>query len=90
MHDKAAGDERFLNGLELIERAADDERNFVKKAVNMALRATGKRNAALHTAAVTVARRLSESTDATARWIGKDAFRELTSPAMKRRVGARG
>lgn len=77
VHDKRAPDEAFLNGLELIEREATDERNFVKKAVNMALRAIGKRNAALKAAAVTVARRLAESEDATARWNGKDALREL-------------
>ena len=79
VHDKTAADERFLNGLVLIERAAGDERNFVKKAVNMALRATGKRNRALHAAALGVAHRLSESANATERWVGKDAVRELTS-----------
>src|SRR5262245_40635271 len=61
VHDKAAADERFLHGLALIEREATDERNFVKKAVNMALRAIGKRNRALHAAAVAVARRLAGS-----------------------------
>ena len=70
----------------LIEREAGDERNFVKKAVNMALRAIGKRNRALNTAAVMVARRLANSKDATARWVGKDALRELTSPAVTRRL----
>ena len=76
-HDKTAGDEAFLEGLQLIEREATDERNFVKKAVNMALRAIGKRNRALKAAAVAVARRLADSDDATARWIGNDALREL-------------
>jgi len=78
VHDKQAGNGKFVNGLALIEKAAGDERNFVKKAVNMALRATGKRNAALRAAAVTVARRLAESTDPAARWVGRDAVRELT------------
>lgn len=77
-HDKRSGDEPFLEGLALIEREAGDERNFVKKAVNMALRAVGKRNRALRAAAVEVARRLAGSTDATARWVGKDALRELS------------
>lgn len=77
VHDKSAADERFIKGLGLIEREATDERNFVKKAVNMALRATGKRNRALRAAAVAVARRLAGSDDATARWVGKDALREL-------------
>ena len=68
VHDKAASDDAFEQGLVLIERAADDPRNFVKKAVNMALRAVGKRNRALNTAAQAVARRLADSEDATARW----------------------
>jgi 3-methyladenine DNA glycosylase AlkD len=86
VHDKGAADKQFVEGLALIELAATDERHFVKKAVNMALRAIGKRNAALHAAAVKVARRLAGSADASARWVGKDALRELESPAMKRRV----
>ena len=86
VHDKTAGNEPFLKGLALIEREAFDERNFVKKAVNMALRAIGKRNRALNAAAVAVARRLASSEDATARWIGKDALRELTSPAVAKRL----
>ena len=85
LKDKSARDADFLRGLELIEKAAGDERNFVKKAVNMALRATGKRNRVLHAAAVEVARRLADSPDATARWVGKDALRELTA-----RRGSRG
>src|SRR5688572_1869450 len=72
VHDKEADDENFSNGLMLIERAATDERNFVKKAVNMALRAIGKRNPPLHVAAIATADRLASSTDPTARWVGKD------------------
>lgn len=85
VHDKQAGDEPFLKGLDLIERAAADDRNFVKKAVNMALRATGKRNRALNAAAVAVARRLADSSEDSARWVGRDALRELTSPALAKR-----
>ena len=88
VHDKRASDEQFVQGLGLIERAAADGRNFVKKAVNMALRAIGKRNRALNAAAVAVARRLADSQDAAARWVGKDALRELTSPAVARRLKA--
>jgi 3-methyladenine DNA glycosylase AlkD len=84
-HDKSAGDERFKHGL-LIEREAGDGRHFVKKATNMALRAIGKRNCALNAAAVVVARRLAESEDATARWVGTDALCELTSPAVRARL----
>ncbi len=86
VHDRQAADGLFMEGLRLIEEAAGDERNFVKKAVNMALRAVGKRNAALRIAAVAVAHRLAESTDATARWIGRDALRELDGPTAKRRT----
>lgn len=89
VHDKHAGDEPFLHGLHLIERAATDERHFVKKGVNMALRAIGKRNPALNAAATAVARQLADSPDAAARWIGKDALRELTGPSVARRVKAR-
>jgi 3-methyladenine DNA glycosylase AlkD len=89
VHDKSAPDERFIHGLTLIEREAGDARNFVKKAVNMALRAIGKRNRALNAAAIAVARRLAESQDATAKWVGKDALRELTSAGVMKRVSAR-
>jgi 3-methyladenine DNA glycosylase AlkD len=84
LHDKRAGDERFVQGLALIEREAGDERNFVKKAVNMALRAIGKRNAALRAAAVDVARRLGDSRSPAARWVGRDALRELAGRAARR------
>ncbi len=57
VHDKRADDARFVEGLSFIKRAAADERHFIKKAVNMALRATGKRNPALNEAALAVARR---------------------------------
>lgn len=81
LHDKTAPDEPFLQSLRLIERAAADERNFVKKAVSWALRGIGKRNAALNAAAIQTARRLADSPQGAARWIGKDALRELTRPA---------
>jgi 3-methyladenine DNA glycosylase AlkD len=89
VHDKAAPNARFVQGLRYVEQGATDERHFVKKAVNMALRAIGKRNATLHVAAVTVARRLADSPNASATWVGKDALRELTSPGVVRRVSAR-
>jgi 3-methyladenine DNA glycosylase AlkD len=86
VHDKQAGDAPFLRGLALIEREAADDRNFVRKAVNMALRAVGKRNRALNAAAVAVAQRLAATDDRTARWVGKDALRELTSASVLRRL----
>jgi len=89
VHDKTAGDESFVAGLRLVERAASDERHFVKKAVNMALRAIGKRNASLNAAAVSVAKRLVVSSQAAAQWVGKDAVKELTSPSLARRLAAK-
>jgi 3-methyladenine DNA glycosylase AlkD len=89
VHDKLATDEQFRQGLILVLRAASDERHFVKKAVNMALRAIGKRNPTLNGAAVIVARRLAESPEPAARWVGKDALRELTSPSVTRRLAGR-
>ncbi len=88
VHDRHAGNEQFVQGLALIERAAADDRHFVKKAVNMALRAIGKRNRALNAAAAAVARRLAASEEAAARWVGMDALRELTSPSVARRLKA--
>jgi 3-methyladenine DNA glycosylase AlkD len=85
-HDKRSGDEPFMESLRLIERAATDERNFVKKGVSWALRRVGRRNAALNAAAVTVARRLSVSPGAAARWVGRGALKELTSPAVTSRL----
>lgn len=89
VHDKTAPDEPYIRGLALIEREAGDARNFVKKAVNWALRSIGKRNPALHRRAVAVAKRLAASPDPAPRWIGKDALRELQSPAVARRLAAR-
>jgi 3-methyladenine DNA glycosylase AlkD len=86
LHDKAAGDEAFLRCLPLIEAASSDERNFVKKAVNWALRAIGRRNVNLHAEALVVARRLSDGAEAAPRWIGKGAIRELTSPVVMRKL----
>jgi 3-methyladenine DNA glycosylase AlkD len=86
VHDKGADDALFLRCLPLVERASTDERNFVKKGVNWALRTIGRRNANLNAAAVAVSRRLAASSDAAPRWIGKDSLRELTSPAVIRRL----
>lgn len=77
LHDKGAGDQPFLEGLKFVEEAAGDDRNFVKKAVNMALKAVGKRSRSLAKEAVATARRLAQSEEASARWIGKDALRAL-------------
>ncbi|MES2645042.1 MAG: DNA alkylation repair protein [Myxococcota bacterium] len=86
LHDKAAPDDAFLACLPLIPRAADDERNFVKKGVSWALRAIGRRNARLNDAAVPVALALAASSAPAPRWVGKDALRELTSAAVVARL----
>ncbi len=79
VHRKKEPDDTFLSFLSLIERHADDPRNFVRKAVNWALRSIGKRSTALNAAALATSRRLAASADKTARWNGKDAVRELTA-----------
>ena len=86
VHDKRAPDAPYLRALELVERYAIDDRNFVKKAVNWALRSVGKRNVTLNGAAVEVARGLAHSEEATPRWVGRDALRELTSEALQTRL----
>jgi 3-methyladenine DNA glycosylase AlkD len=86
LHDKTAPDKPFLDSLSLIERAATDERNFVKKAVSWALRGIGKRNPALHAASVKLATGLAASPHPAARWTGKDILRDLASPATRRRL----
>lgn len=86
VHDKAAGDEPFLHALGLIASAAADERDLVKKGIDMALRAIGKRNVALNVAAVKTARRLAESADVSAAWVGRHALKELTGAAVLGRL----
>lgn len=82
VHDKAASDETFIATLPLIEAAATDERNFVKKAVNWALLNIGKRNPALHAHATACAQRLRAIDSRAARWVATDALRELQSDAV--------
>jgi 3-methyladenine DNA glycosylase AlkD len=77
LHDKSSPDAAFLKTLPLVERAATDERNFVKKGVSWALRGIGHRSPKLWTAAMATAERLAASDDATARWIGRDAIKDL-------------
>lgn len=89
VHDKQAPDEPFAEGLRLVEAAAADPRNFVKKAVSWALRAIGQRRAWLHAPAIALARRLAASEDAAERWVGKDALRDLTRPQVLQRVARR-
>ena len=77
VHDKRSPDRDFLGFLPLIRTAAGDDRNFVKKAVNWALRQIGKRSPLLHAPALALARELSAAPSRSARWIGRDAEKEL-------------
>lgn len=86
VHDKKAPDERFLEFLPIIRREAIDPRNFVKKAVNWALRQIGKRNRDLNQYAIQVAQEISQINSPAARWIAKDALRELTSEKVQSRL----
>ncbi|WP_136622597.1 MULTISPECIES: DNA alkylation repair protein [Mesorhizobium] len=89
VHRKKEPETTFLAFLPTIEAHATDSRNFVKKAVNWALRSIGKRSMDMHGAALAVAERLAQSTDKTARWVGKDAVRELTNAKTLARIAAR-
>lgn len=85
-HDKQATDKEFLAYLPVIQRGAVDERNFVKKAVNWALRNIGKRSVRLNKAALKTAAALQKSDSPAARWVATDAIRELTSPSIQKRL----
>ena len=89
VHDKENGDGPFRAGLARAETAATDDRNFVRKAVNWALRQIGKRNRILNAAAVATARRIRDQGTPSARWIASDALRELTSDAVAARLARR-
>jgi 3-methyladenine DNA glycosylase AlkD len=86
VHDKEAADDKFIKFLPLIERGSTDERNFVKKAVNWALRQIGKRNLKLNAAAIKTAIRTRKLESSAARWIAADALRELKSAPVQRRL----
>jgi 3-methyladenine DNA glycosylase AlkD len=86
VHRKKAPDADFLPFLEIIKREATDERNFVKKAVNWALRQIGKRNARLNRAAIETAQEIAAMPSRAARWIAADALRELAGEAVLKRL----
>ena len=88
LHDRSAPDARFAKLLPLMERAAADERNFVKKGVLWALRSVGERSSELGKRTVAVAKRLAASEVSSARWVGKSALRELSSAAAKKRAAS--
>jgi 3-methyladenine DNA glycosylase AlkD len=84
--DEAAPDARFVRFLRVIEREAHDGRNFVKKAVNWALRNIGKRNKRLNRKAIRAAERIRRQDSRAALWIAADALRELKSDAVQKRL----
>jgi 3-methyladenine DNA glycosylase AlkD len=90
VHDKDASDAAFIRFLPAILKGSTDGRNFVKKAVNWALRQIGKRNGKLNREAVKLADRIAMLESSSARWIAADARRELLSNQVKRRLAAPG
>ncbi len=88
VHDKKAADDIFLEFLTIIKRESADHRNFVKKAVNWALRQIGKRSLGLNEAAIATANEIREMDSPAAKWIAADAIRELTSDAVQKRLRA--
>ena len=89
VHDKQATDKQFRATFGIIAKAATDDRNFVKKAVNWSLRQIGKRNPVLCGEAMAVAENLIATESRSARWIGHDALRELRLKSAKGRVVSR-
>jgi 3-methyladenine DNA glycosylase AlkD len=85
-HLKSTPDDVFIAYFPIVVREATDERNFVKKAVNWALRNIGKRNRTLNAKAIQTAREIEKIEDKTARWIAADALRELTSEKVQERL----
>ena len=86
VHVKKASDKTFLDFLPAIVRESSDERNFVKKAVNWALRQIGKRNAILNVAAIKTSTDIRDSDSKSAKWTAADALRELTSASVRKKL----
>jgi len=85
-HDKKSGDEYFTKFFPLIKKASEDERNFVRKAVNWALRGIGKRNKKLNKEAIKLAQDLQKINSKSAKWIANNALTELTGQAVQKRL----
>jgi len=85
-HDKEAKDKDFIKFFPVIKKYSRDERNFVKKAVNWALRQIGKRNLNLNKEAIKVAKEVQKIDSKSAKWIANDAIRELTNEKVQRRL----
>jgi 3-methyladenine DNA glycosylase AlkD len=87
--DKRADDRQFEKFLEIINKEASDSRNYVKKAVNWALRQIGKRNLNLNEKAMETAKEIQGIDSSSAKWVASDAIRELTSEAVQQRLQRR-
>ncbi len=85
-HDKKTNNKEFLKFFPVIKKESVDERNFVKKAVNWALRQIGKRNSKLNKEAIKLAGEIQKINSKSAKWVAKDALRELQSPEVKKRL----
>src|SRR3989339_203355 len=85
-HDKSAPDKNFIKFLPIITRKSGDDRNFVKKSVNWALRQIGKRNLLLNKLAVKTAEEIKKIDSKTAKWVAQDALRELTSASVQKKL----
>ena len=88
-YDKESSDKKFLVFLPAIKQEANDDRNYVKKAVNWALRNIGKRNPTLNKKAIETAKEIQKMDSRSAKWIASDAIRELTSEAVQERLQKR-
>ena len=89
VHDKKTGDSEFLKFLPIIKSGATDDRNYVKKAVNWALRQIGKRNIILNEAAINTAKEIQATMNSkAAKWVASDALRELTSKNIQKKLGS--
>lgn len=86
VHDKKADDEKIAQFLPILESKADDERNFIKKAVNWSLRQIGKRNLHLNKLAIECAEKIKLQNTKQARWIAADALRELKGEPVQARL----
>ncbi len=84
-HDKSAPDEKFIELIPVIRKAATDQRNYVKKAVSWALRHIGKRNANLNKLATEAEKEIQQMDSKTARWIGSDVIRDITRESIQNR-----
>jgi 3-methyladenine DNA glycosylase AlkD len=84
--ESGAMDLAFVNFLDAIKRESGDERNYVRKAINWALRQIGKRNAKLNRMAIKAAKGIAKMGSKSSKWVAKDALKELESPAVKRRL----